>query len=141
MATLIEQGDKENKLQLTRKEKSNGGKGKEIMASSTIKAKGKQKIIYDIDLDEEIVFPNWDQSNLFSKKIDRMGELWKKIAKREKMRVERDRRKVIEDIKDIFLDTLSIEVNEKVSIIEKLIEIVHKFNEDVNGQKKLLEKG
>ena len=72
--------------------------------------------------------------------MDILGELWKKRAKQKMLRVERNRRKVLEDIKDIFLDTLSLEVNEKVPIIDQLINIVYKFNEDTNGKEKLLMK-
>ena len=46
----------------------------------------------------------------------------------------------MEDVKEIFVDSLSIEVNEKFHIIYQLINIVHKFNEDTNGQDKLLMK-
>ena len=41
------------------------------------------------------------------------------------LRVKRDRSKVLEDIKEIFMDDISIEVNKRAPIIEKLIEIVH----------------
>lgn len=51
---------------------------------------------------------------------------------------ERDRTQDLEDIREIFIDVLSIEVNEKVPSIDQLIDIVHKFNEDTNGQEKLL---
>lgn len=56
-------------------------KGKEIIPSSIVKGKGKWKIVDDIDLDEEIVIPNWDQSNLSANKMDILGEFWKKSAK------------------------------------------------------------
>lgn len=56
------------------------------------------------------------------------------------LRAKRDRRKVLKDIKEIFIDTLSIEVNDKVHIIDQLIDTVHKFNEDIDGQDKLLMK-
>ena len=56
------------------------------------------------------------------------------------LRAERDIRKVLEDIKEIFVDALSIHVNEKSSTIDQLIDIVHKFNEDIDGKDKLLEK-
>ena len=38
----------------------------------------------------------------------------------------------LEDIKDIFVDALSIEVNDKAPIIEQLVKIVHKFNADID---------
>ena len=73
--------------------------------------------------------------------MDILGELWKKRAKQRMLRAQRDRSQVLEDIKGIFIDDLSIEVNEKSPIIEQLVEIVHKLNEDVDGQDKLVEKG
>ena len=69
-----------------------------------------------------------------------MGKLWKKRAKKQKLRIERDRRKVLEDIKDIFLDALSIEVNEKFLTIGNLCKIINKFNKDIDGQEKILKK-
>ena len=46
---------------------------------------------------------------------------------------------MLEDIKGIFIDTLSIEVDEKKYTLDQLVDIVHKFNEDLNGQEKLLQ--
>jgi len=46
---------------------------------------------------------------------------------------------VLEDIKGIFIDTLTIEVDEKKAILGQL-DIVHKFNEDLNGQEKILQR-
>ena len=72
--------------------------------------------------------------------MDILGELWKKREKKWMLRAKRDRGKVLEDIKEIFVGALSIEVNDKVPIINQLIDMVHKFNKDTNGQEKLLMK-
>ena len=59
--------------------KDENGKDKELISVG----KGKEKIIFsnDIELEEEIVISNWDLSNLFSKKINILGEIWKKRAR------------------------------------------------------------
>ena len=62
------------------------------------------------------------------------------MAKQQMLRAKRDRSKVLEDIKEIFLDALSIEVNEKAPIIDQLIDIVHNFNEKIDGQENSLRK-
>ena len=43
-------------------------------------------------------------------------------------------------IEDIFLDVLDIEINAKDSILDQIVDIVHKFNKDTQGQEKLLQK-
>ena len=40
---------------------------------------------------------------------------------------------MFEHIKGIFVDALSIEVDEKKPILDQLVEIVHKFNEELSG--------
>ena len=45
---------------------------------------------------------------------------------------------MLEYIKSIFFDALSIQVDEKKPILDKLVDIVHKFNKDLSGQEKLL---
>ena len=72
--------------------------------------------------------------------MDILGELWKKRGKLQMLRAERYRSKVLEDIKVIYVDALSIEVNDKVPIIDQLINGVHKFNEDTDELEKLLMK-
>lgn len=69
-----------------------------------------------------------------------MEDLCIKITQQRKMREERDGGKVLEDIKDIFLDIMQFEVNNKAPIIEKLVDIVHKFNKDIDAQEKLLQR-
>lgn len=44
-----------------------------------------------------------------------------------------NRNKVLEDIKAIFLDAIHIEVNEKDSIMNQLVDIIQKFNNDIDG--------
>ena len=52
--------------------KDENGKGKELI----LVGKGKEKIISsdEIDLKEETVIPNWDPSNLSSKKMEILGD-------------------------------------------------------------------
>ena len=40
---------------------------------------------------------------------------------------------MLEDIKDAFLNALSIEVDSTQPILDQLEEVVQKFNEDLNG--------
>ena len=40
---------------------------------------------------------------------------------------------MLEDIKGIFIDALDIEVNEKDPILDQLVHIVYKLNEDTQG--------
>ena len=72
--------------------------------------------------------------------MDILGELCKKREKLQMLRAERYRSKVLEDIKVIYVDSLSIEVNDKVPIIDQLINVFHKFNEDTDELDKLLMK-
>lgn len=60
-------------------------------------------------------------------------DLWRKRAQQRKLKVERDRGKVLEDIKDIFLDVMQIKVNNKAPIFENFFDIVHKFNKNIDG--------
>lgn len=70
-----------------------------------------------------------------------LGELWKKRTRQKKLREERKKKnQVLEDIKSIFADALSIEVDEKQPILAQLVEIVHKYNEEHNRQEKLLQR-
>lgn len=41
-------------------------------------------------------------------------------------------------IKGIFIEALDIKVNENESIMDQLVEIVHKYDIDTDGQEKLL---
>jgi hypothetical protein len=70
-----------------------------------------------------------------------LSGLWRKKAQQHKLKPKRDMRKVLEDIKDIFLDIVSIEVNNESPIIEKLVHIIYKLNEDSDGQNKILQRG
>jgi hypothetical protein len=118
-------------------------KAKEIVPSVIHKEKDKEveASIEEINLDEDIIIPNRDTSNLTLDEMDTLGELWKKRARRQKLRVERKQRnQVLEDIKGIFYDALNIEVDEKQPILDKLVDIVHKYNEELNGQEKLLQR-
>ena len=65
-------------------------------------------------LDEEIVIPNWDISILNLDQIHSLGELLKKRKSNKSLeKRERRRDKALDDIKRIFFDALSIEVDRK----------------------------
>ena len=73
------------------------------------KDKGKEE---DIDLDEDIVIPNWDISTLNPNQMNIMGELLQKRAEQQKLRKQKSREtQVLEDVKNIFVGALSIEVD------------------------------
>lgn len=73
--------------------------------------------------------------------MDALGELWKKRARQQKIREEmKKKNQVLEDIKWIFVDGLSIEVDEKQPILDQLLEILYKYNEELNGKNKLLQR-
>lgn len=69
------------------------------------------------------------------------GELQQKKAKQKILREERNKEfKIIEDEKNILVEALNIEVDTSQPILIQLAKVVHKFNEDVNGQDKLLQR-
>ena len=47
---------------------------------------------------------------------------------------------MLKDIKGIFIDALDIQINEKDPILDQLVYFVQKFNEDGQGQDKLLQR-
>ena len=69
----------EGKLQLSIDSKDDG-KGKEIVPSPSSKDKGieKETSTNKVDLEEDIVIPNWDLSTLFVEKMDILDKLCKK---------------------------------------------------------------
>lgn len=80
------------------------------------KNKGKEE---DIDLDEDIVIPNWDISTLNPDQMNIMSELLQKRAKHHKLREEKNREtQVLEDVKNIFVDALSTEVDSTKPILD-----------------------
>ena len=79
--------------------------------STKILSNGKEKE-ENIDLDEEIVIPNWDISKLNLDLIQTFGELLQKKAKKQRLREERDKElKIIEDAKNILVEALGIVVD------------------------------
>ena len=95
--------------------------------------KGKEKE-EDVDLDEEIVIPNWDISKLNLDQIQTFGELLQKKAKQKRLREERDKElKIIEDAKNILAEALGIEVDSSEPILYQLVEVVQNYNEDLDG--------
>ena len=81
--------------------------------STILKEKGKEEV-QEIDLDEDIVIPNWDISTLIPDQMDTMGELLKKRPKQSKIIEEKKKEnQILVDINKIFVDALSIEVDGK----------------------------
>ena len=73
----------------------------------------------DIDLDEDIVILSWDIPTLNPEEMNIMGELLQKIAKQHKLREEKSKEiQVLEDVKNILVDALSIEVDSTQPILE-----------------------
>ena len=69
------------------------------------------------------------------------GELLHKKAKQKRLREERDKEfKIIEDAKNILTEAIGIEVDSSQPILYQLVEVVQKFDEDTNGQDKLVQK-
>ena len=99
--------------------------------------KGKEKGD-DIDLDEEIFIPKWDISNLNPDQMQIFGELLQKKEKKKRLREERNKEfKIIEDAKNILAEAIRIVVDTSQPILYHLVEVVHKYNEDLDGQDKL----
>ena len=97
-------------------------------------SKGKE-LEEEIDLDEEIVIPNWDTSKLTLDQMQSFCEILQKKAKQQRLREERDNEfKIIEDAKNILVEAIGIEVESSQPILYQLVEAVQKFNEDTNGQ-------
>ena len=70
-----------------------------------------------------------------------MGELLKNRAKQQKLREEKNgENQVLEDVKNILVDALSIEVDNTQPILDQLAKVIHKFNKDLNGHDKLLQR-
>ena len=69
------------------------------------------------------------------------GELLQKKEKKQRLREERDKEfKIIEDAKNILAEAIGIEVDSSQPILYQLEKVVHKFNEYLDGQDKLLQK-
>ena len=62
-------------------------------------------------------------------------------GKQQKLIEERDKEyKIIEDAKNILSEAIGIEIDSSQHILYQLVEVVQKFNEDTEGQDKLIEK-
>ena len=96
-------------------------------------SQGKEKE-EEIELDEEIVIPNWDISKLNPDQMQTFGELLQNKVKQQRLREERDKEfKIIKDAKNILAEAIGIEVDSSQPILYQLVEVVQKFNEDTNG--------
>ena len=82
--------------------------------------KGKEKE-EDIDLDEEIIIPNWDISNLNLDQMKIFGELLQKKSKKQRLKEERNKEfKIIKDAKNILAGAIGIEVDTSQPILYQL---------------------
>ena len=109
--------------------------------SSTICLQKSKEIEDDIDLDEEIVIPNWDIYRLNPNQKHTFGKLLQKKEKQKRLREEIDKEyKIIEDAINILTEATRIEVDSSQPILNQLEEAIQKFNEDTDGQDKLVEK-
>lgn len=108
--------------------------------STRFLGKGKEKE-EDIDLDEEIVFPNCHISNLNPDQMHIFGEILQKKAKQQRLREEKKKEfQIIKDAKNILPEALNIEVDTSQISLNWLAEVLQKFNNDLNGQEKLLQR-
>ena len=70
-----------------------------------------------------------------------VGQLLEQKAKQKQLREERDREfRIIENAKNILIETIGVDVDSSQHILLQLEEEVNKFNEDSTGQDKLMEK-
>lgn len=84
---------------------------------------------------------NWDISTLNPNKMHVVGELVQKKAKQYRLREEKNKEnQVLEDAKSILGDALHTEVDTTKPILVQLAKFIQKFNEDLNGKEKLLQK-
>ena len=93
-----------------------------------------KEIIEDIDLDEEIVFQNWDIYNLTPEKMQIFGEILYKKVKQQRLREERDKEyKIIDDAKNILAEAIGVEIDSSQPILFQLASAIQKVNEDIDG--------
>ena len=102
--------------------------------STKVSCKGKDKE-EDIDLDEDIVIPNWDISTLNPDQIHILGDLLQNKSKQQRLKDKRNKEnQLVEYAKNILVDTLDTKVNTSQLILAQLEKVVQKFNEYLNGQ-------
>lgn len=66
--------------------------------------------------------------------MQNFGELLQNKEKQKRLREERNKEfKIIEDAKNIPAEALSIEVDTSQPILYQLVEVVQKYNEDLDG--------
>ena len=79
----------------------------------------------DIDLDEEIVIPKWDLTNILVDQMQTIGELLLKKAKQEKLKEERDKEyRIIEDANNILSKAKGVEIDSSQQILLQLAKAV-----------------
>ena len=93
--------------------------------------KGKEE---EIDLDEEILIPIWDITNLTLDQMHIFGELLRKKARQQRLREERNREfKILEDAKNILSQAIGTKIDTSQPILFQLVDAMQKFNEDLDG--------
>ena len=92
-------------------------------------------------MDEETLIPSWDITNLTLDQMHIFGELLQKKARQQRLREERNREfKILEDAKNILSQAISANIDTSQSILFQLANAIQKFNENMDGQEKLLQR-
>ena len=77
-----------------------------------------------VTIDEVIVVPNWDTNKLTYDQMKTLSELLARNTKHEEIWREYQHKQLLDEIKEIFLETIDVEnLYEKAQIIEKLVQI------------------
>lgn len=93
----------------------------------------------DIDLDEVIEIPPYDLEKITLDDMQILQEILKKKTRQEQLKREHKKKKVLFDIRDIFVEAFNFDdINKTEPIITQLVNIVDKVNtEDVEPNDKL----
>ena len=85
-------------------------------------------------MDEEILIPSWDITNLMLDKMHIFCELLQKKARHQRLREERNREfKILEDANNILSQTIGTNIDTSPPILFQLVDVVQKFNEDMDS--------
>ena len=81
-----------------------------------------------IDLDEEILIPSWDITNLTLDQMHIFGELLQKKARQQRLREERNREfKILEDAKNILSQAIGSEIDTSQPILFQLADAMGEY--------------
>ena len=79
-------------------------------------------------MDEEILIPSWDITNLTPDQMHIFGELLQKKARQQRLREERNREfKILEDAKNILSQAIGTEIDTSQPILFQLANFVQKL--------------